>query len=301
VTPRLRNLALAATTASVGLVPALDARADENYFGYSYGGETLPRGHFELYNWLTWRHDKGGGDYDALDLKQEVEYGITDRFQTALELNESYHAIHDSAPFEEDPETGARESEFSNRHELAFQGVEAEFKYAFLSPYKDPLGLALFVAPGYNRVDKVSGEHETEWELETKLILQKNFLDDQLIAVFNASPEFELGKGRGDHDTESELALEFAGGLIYRFLPKWYAGVEARYHSEYPNFDDEWTREHWATFVGPVVHYASERWWATLTVLPQVYGKPQEEEQSRQLHLDEHERVEVRFKTGFNF
>jgi len=277
------------------------ARADENFFGYSYGTETLPKGHWELYNWLTWRHDKGSGDYDALDLKQEFEYGFTDRFQASLYLDEAYHAVHDSAPFEGTDEAGNRESEFPNRHEFAFQGVQTSFKYAFLSPYKDPVGLALYVEPGYSRVEKVSGEHQDEWELETKLLLQKNFLDDQLIAVFNATPEFELNKVRGAHDTEAELALEFTGGLIYRFLPRWYAGIEARYHSEYPNFDDELTREHWAAFVGPVIHYGTERWWFTLTALPQVYGKPQDEDRSRTLHLDEHERFELRLKTGINF
>jgi hypothetical protein len=290
-----------AATVTLGIVPGLDATADENFFGYSYGTETLPKGHFELYSWTTWRHDKGGGDYDALDLKQEVEYGFTDRFQASLYLKQAYHALHDSAPFEENEATGARESEFANRNELAFDGVEAEFKYAFLSPYKDPVGLALYAEPGWSRIDKVSGEHEEQWELETKLMLQKNFLDDQLIAVFNATPEFELKKARGAHDTESELELEFTGGLTYRLAPKWYAGIEARYHSDYPNFDDEWTRENWAVFVGPVVHYTTERWWATLTVLPQVYGKPQVEERSRQLELDDHERLEVRLKTGFNF
>jgi hypothetical protein len=299
VNPRLRIGTVAAAVAWA-LVLGVAAHADENYFGYSYGTETLPKGRWELYNWLSWRHDKGGGDYDALDLKQEIEYGITDRFQASLYLNEAYHAIHDSAPFEEG-EDGERESEFPNRHEFAFQGVQTSFKYAFLSPYKDPLGLAVYVEPGYSRIDKVKGEHADEWELETKLLLQKNLLDDQLIAVFNATPEFELKKIRGEHDTEAELELEFTGGLIYRIAPKWFAGIEARYHSDYPNFDDEWTRENWAMYVGPVLHYATERWWATLTVLPQVYGKPQVEERSRQLELDDHERLEVRLKTGFNF
>jgi Family of unknown function (DUF6662) len=294
----LRSL-LVPVVALVALL-ATAAHADENFFGYSYGSETLPKGKWELYNWLTWRTSKGAGDYDALDLKQEIEYGITDRFQASLYLNERYHAIEDSAPLEENDE-GEEEPEFGNRDEFAFQGVQLAFKYNVLSPYEDPLGLALYLEPGYSRIDKISGEHEDEWELEAKLILQKNFLDDQLIAVLNISPEMEWEKGRGEHETETELPLEFTGGLIYRLAPKWYAGVEARYHSEYPNFPDEITREHWAMFVGPVIHYGAERWWFTLTALPQVYGKPQEEERSHTLHLAEHERFELRLKTGINF
>jgi len=278
-----------------GVIVAAAASADENMFGYSYGSETLPKGGLELYNWLTWRHGKGAGDYDALDLSQEVEYGITDHLQASLYLNSEYHAIDDAAPIEDG------EPEYGNRDRFAFKGVASEFKYAFLSPYEDALGFAVYVEPAWSRIDKITGGHGNEWELETKAIFQKNFLDDQLIAVLNITPEMELEKGRHEHETESELAVEFTGGLTYRIAPNWYAGIEARYHSVYPNFPADVDRENWATFVGPALHYGSKRWWATLTVLPQVYGEPHEKDRSDTLHLDEYERVEVRLKTGFDF
>ena len=148
---------------------------------------------------------------------------------------------------------------------------------------------------------KISGEKQNQWSLEFKGIFQKNFLDDQLIAVLNITPELETRKFIGSSKWETELELEFTGGLTYRFAPGWYAGVEMRYHSEYPDFVHELKREHWAMFAGPVVHYGAEKWWATLTILPQFYGEPHDPTRSNVLHLGEHEKLEVRLKTGINF
>jgi hypothetical protein len=46
------------------------------------------------------------------------------------------------------------------------------------------------------------------------------------------------------------------------------------------------------------VHYGSAKWWATLTVLPQVAGDP---DTRWGLELDEHTRIEVRLIAGYNF
>ena len=278
---------------------ASNAAADENLFGYSYSSETLPKGAFEFYNWVTWRTSKGQGTYNALDLKQEIEYGITDRLQTSFYVTQRYNAIGGAAPLED--EDGVLTPEYPDRDQFAFQGVQASLKYNVLSPYKDPLGFAVYVEPGWSRVFKISGEKQNEWSLEFKGIFQKNFLDDQLVAVLNITPELETRKFIGSSTWETELALEFTTGLTYRFAPKWYAGVEMRYHSEYPDFVHQLKREHWAMFAGPVIHYGGERWWFTLTALPQFYGEPHDDSRSEILHLGEHETIEVRLKTGINF
>src|SRR5258708_29110496 len=82
-----RFLLISLSSASLLVLPV---RGDENYFGYSYGSETLPKGKWELYSWTTGRFGKGTGSYSAFDRKQEVEYGITDRFQIALEWKENH-------------------------------------------------------------------------------------------------------------------------------------------------------------------------------------------------------------------
>lgn len=282
------GFAVAAAAALAGSA----ASADENMFGYSYGSETLPKGKNEAYVWVTHRADKGEGSYRATDTKFELEHGLTDRFQMSGYLNFESHKISGLEPAFEDQD---RPFELS--------GAQVSFKYALLSPYKDPIGLAIYFEPGWSRIDKVSGERNREFELETKLIAQKNFMNDQLIWVGNLTYEQEFEKEREDghysHGWDQEAALELTTGLSYRFAPNWFAGVEARYHSEYPDFPATVDREHYAIFLGPTLHYGGERMWFTATWLPQVKGSPHEPGSS--LHLEEHEKNEFRLKVGYNF
>lgn len=290
----IRKLCVAFSATSALLLPTA-AHADENYFGYSYGAETLPAGATEAYVWATDRRGKGEGHYDAQDYKLEIEHGITDRFQVSGYLNFVSHHIRGLEPEFEDVD-----------RDFGFQGLQASFKYNVLSPYKDKVGLAFYVEPGWSRIHKVEGERVTEYELELKAIVQKNFLDDKLIWVTNLTlePEWEKEKSEvtpGEFETEweKELAIEATTGLSYRVASNWFLGVEGRYHSEYPDWTKGLHREHYAFFAGPSIHYGGKRWWFTATYLPQVYGSPNTGGSS--LHLDEHEKREFRLKVGYNF
>ncbi|MGB8170083.1 MAG: DUF6662 family protein [Chthoniobacteraceae bacterium] len=294
---RILSATFAALVAASLLAVGGRLRADENLFGYAYGAETLPKGKWEVYSWNTARFDKGKGTYTAWDFKQEIEYGLTDRLQLSFYVNERFHDIGGgSVESEEGGESDVRLNRF------AYEGNQLSLKYMALSPFKDPIGLAFYIEPGYSLVDKISGEKITEWELETKIIVQKNFFDDQLITTLNLTGEFEWERARPSHGEEfnGEMIAEITGGISYRIAPKWYVGVEGRYHTEFPNMDVN-KQEHWAIFAGPVVHYGTERWWATLTWLPQITGWPNDPERSNNLHFEEHERNEIRLKVGYNF
>jgi len=53
-------------------------------------------------------------------------------------------------------------------------------------------------------------------------------------------------------------------------------------------------------FVGPVVSYRQEEWWAALTVLPQIFGANFQGNPggNSQLELEGHERVNIRLLFG---
>jgi hypothetical protein len=291
---RLMGVLIASCLA--GGLASTRAQADENLWGYTYGSETLPKGAWEFYQWATWRQGKGEGTYDALDLRTELEYGITDRFQASAYLNTVYQHINNTGPV--DPDTGQRE--FPNTNAFAFQGVSLEFKYALTSPYKDPIGVALYFEPSYSRVNKESGQSGTEYELEPKIIVQKNFLEDQLIAAANLTAEFEWERFPDNAPMERELKLELTSGLSYRFAPNWFAGPEARLQGVYGNMNLG-DRVAWALFAGPAIHYAAQKWWATLSIMPQIMGGPRDPALSSHLNFDEFERTEVRLKVGINF
>ena len=65
---------------------ATSARADERKFTYSYEAKTLPKGTWEFEQWATLETGKKEGSWDRLNLREEIEYGITDRLTTAVYL-----------------------------------------------------------------------------------------------------------------------------------------------------------------------------------------------------------------------
>ncbi|MES2136422.1 MAG: DUF6662 family protein [Pseudomonadota bacterium] len=274
---------------------ATPARADENYFGYSYGSETVPKGGTEAYLWATDRRGKGQGKYSAQDYRLELEHGFTDRFQVSGYLNFESHDVRGLEPGFEDVKRG-----------LGFKGVQTAFKYAVLSPYKDGIGLAFYVEPGWSRINSLTGERGTEYELELKAILQKNFLDDRLIWVGNLTFEPEWEKeveidavsGAREVEWKKEAVLEASTGLAYRVASNWMLGVEGRYTSIYPDWTKQFDRETYAVSAGPAIHYAGRKWWFTATYLPQLFGRPSP---IGSRALDEYEKRELRLKVGYNF
>jgi hypothetical protein len=263
---------------------ATAARADENYFGYTYGSETLPKDRWEVYQWATSRTGKADGTYRALDLQTEIEYGFTDRLQGSLYLNALQHDL-------------ARVTDFKNRDQFRFNGFQGALKYSLKSPYKDGYGLAVYLEPGYKRYSGKSGARVDTFFLEPKVIVQKNFLGDTLIWAGNFSAEFERKHDRDEREWESELELQFSTGLSYRFAPNWFAGVEALATTAFERMHLDALGEY-GVFAGPNLHYANKAWWATLTVLPQLTGWP---ETNGRRDLEHFEKLQVRLKVGVNF
>lgn len=281
---RFRSIRSALLAAAILPALASTMHADENNFGYAYGTEILPKGHSEIYQWVTYRTGKADGSYRALDLQTEFEHGISDRLQASLYLNAIQHNVSDV--------TG-----FTDRDQFRFNGLQGSLKYSLSSPYKDPVGVALYVEPGYKRYSRKSGKREDIYFFETKLLLQKNAMEGALIWVANLTAELERENDIGAGEWETELELQFSGGFSYRIAPGWFVGAETLFTSAFEGarLDD---LGEYAIFAGPNLHYASARWWTTLTVMPQLTGWP---ENSGARNLDNFEKVEVRLKVGINF
>jgi hypothetical protein len=276
------------------------ATAGESPFGYIYTTDTHPRGTLELEQWATFRRGKLHGDYLLGQYRTELEYGVTDRFQASLYWNAySVNANANDANGETSgpyvPEDIDRSSRY--RRGLTHDGWSAEFIHRLLSPYTDAIGLALYLEPTVGKFKK---------ELEGKIILQKNLLDDLVVIGYNltVAPEWEKKAGEVENITELEHML----GVSYRFAPRWSAALELRNHNEYSSHSlNGRHQEHSAWFLGPTLHYASNSWWVTATWLPQMpwarcYGEDQCAETSGgRIYGDEHERNEFRIKLGLLF
>lgn len=268
-----KKLILSLAVFAASMAPAM---ADERFFTYVYESDVLPKGRWEFEQWLTYRRGYPDGDRNynrhLWDFREEIEYGLTDRLSAALYLN-----------FRQDQKV-ARRKGFSDDSSFKFKGLSTEFKYQLLNPNTQPVGFALYLEPTFNG---------NEQELEYKAIFSK-MLNDRWVLAANASYEQEWEREDGENKRES--VLEFTAGAAYRFNPHWSLGVEGRYHSVYHGLG---LNDHLGTgwFVGPNVHYGSSRWWATLSVMPQITGNPSDGGIDR----GEHQTIETRLIFGVNF
>jgi hypothetical protein len=258
---------------SLGAV--LNGRADERLFTYTYEPETLPQGSWALEQWVTWRAGRtdqvGQDDYNKFEFREELEYGVTDRYTVALYLNTEHLSYRDAA--------GDKFSDFD------FASVSLENVYMVLNPAEKPVGLSLYV-------EGALGNGEAE--IEEKIILGQRHGNWKWALNLVHATEWE------DDYNEYEGELEFDFGLAYELSSRWALGFEVRGQSHIPEYEEF---EDFALYVGPVLSYRTDRWFAALTVMPQVYGDNFDGDPDGEPHLDlaHHERWNTRLIFGFNF
>jgi hypothetical protein len=264
---------------TAGILSTMTAMATERYFTYTYEPETMPKGAAEFEQWVTLATqrsaDVGQENYNRWELREELEYGVTDNYTAAFYIN-----LLQATNFK-DPATGDTVSEND------FEGVSLENRYMLLNPAEHAVGVALYFEPAY------SGE---DAEIEEKIIIGQRWGDWKWALNIVNETEWDLNGGG------SEGIFEVDFGLTRHLNPHWSLGIEFRNHNVIPAYND-W--EFTAFFLGPVVTYTTEKWWATLTVLPQVWGTntsggPDPDGVSG-LELEDHERVDVRLIFGIGF
>jgi hypothetical protein len=268
---------------------ALELRADEQLFGFVRGAETLPKGQSELYQFATFRTGKNEGNYSGMDFETEIEHGFTDRFQASLSLENRYiynRGVH-----------GDRDA-LNDTEAYRFGGVSSALKYRLLSPFKDPIGVALRLEGGYLLHDEVDGLPEHEGYIAPEIDLQKNFRDDTLITEMWMGTEWAWGKKPAEQYPR-ELAFQGGLGASYRVARNWFIGVESNIRAEYPLFKLS-QFEHYVIYAGPSIHYSAKRWWATLTVVHQVWGGGIGEPLDGKTYAEETD-WQIRLKVGLNF
>lgn len=304
---------LAAASALLVIAPTA-AHADENLWIYTRSAETLPDGATELKASVVSRRGKADSDYAFNDIRFEAEHGITDRLTvngTVIVFDHDYSTTNpDLQPFfDTQGGTGGR----FNKTQIG--GLEVGAKYNILSPYKDGVGVAV----------KLIGEHRFKYRLDgakinqdtvaLQLFLQKNFLDNQLILAFSPKIEWEDRKSPGV--IEKEIALDIAAGVAYRVAPKFSIGAEFRHQSDYlspfdtvageydPNlspskfpfkFGSQYQN---GNYLGPTIHYADKKFWATAGVLWQISGGGEFAFNRNGKNVDEHEKVHIGLTLGF--
>jgi hypothetical protein len=251
------------------------SRADERRFTHVYEPETLPEGALEFENWVTLgagrSSEVGQENYHQWDLRQELEYGVSDRYTLGLYLNEGATGFRD-------PATGGSVSSFD------FAGVSLENRFNLLNPAERPLGLTLYLEGTY------AGD---EAEVEEKIILGQRHGNWKWALNLEHATEWE------DELSEVEGEVGASLGVAYDLGSHWSVGLELRNQTLLPGYERV---ESCALFLGPVVSFRQERGWVALSVLPQIHGWNfgGDPDGHSGLDLAEQERIQVRLLIGLD-
>jgi opacity protein-like surface antigen len=229
------------------------AQAGEGSFGWIYTLDLQPKGTMEFEQRLQLNRSQAQGKYDLWQARTEVEYGVSENFQLAAYLNTSSVSAWRNYPDGSTAGWLVPSSAGTDRYNRSrVDGVSLEAIWRLTNPVTDPLGIGFYLETTTGAVKD---------ELEGRLLLQSNFMDDKLVLAANL--HFAVEKVKFDKlEIGRESMMDVLAGASYRFAPNWTAGVEYRFHNDFEGyaFNTQTQRAH---FIGPNLHYATKDWWVT--------------------------------------
>ncbi len=286
---KLKELLQSLFVASVLISPTY---AGEGLFGWIYTLDLQPKGSYEFEQRAQLNH-KQKGDYDNWKYRTEIEYGVTDNFQLAGYINTNkINAYKNDKNYEtaggDIPENIHPDSRYKNKR---FESVSLEGIYRLTNPVVDPIGLGIYLEPEIGSNIK---------EIEARFLLQKNMIDDRLILASNLVFTSEKDSFMNPAEPEKASHFDLLASTSYRFASNWNGGIEYRYHNDYAGYFYQSVTQH-GHFVGPNIHYASQKWWATVAWRHQLSGTCHNagvNECADGYVMDDHGREEFMFKLG---
>ena len=269
------------------------AHAGEGSFGWVYTLDLQPKGTLEFEQRLQFNQGQARGTYGLWQARTELEYGVSEDFQIAAYLNTSH--VRANQNYSDGSTSGwlvpssAGTSPYSRNR---IDGVSLEGIWRFSNPVIDPIGVGLYLEATTGPVKD---------ELESRLLLQSNFLDDRLVMAANLQLSTERVKYNAP-DIGKESMADLLLGLSYRVANNWTAGMEYRFHNDFEGYTYNHPTQR-AHFIGPNMHYATKAWWVTAAWRYQIKGQsqcwePGAAECSNGRVWDSHSRNEVMFKFG---
>ncbi len=247
--------------------------ANEHRFGYVYETGVLAPGAKELESYTTLRAGREEY-YSALDHRLSFEVGVAPNLMTAFYLNMNNTTSADTV--------GNMTTQFE------WQGFSNEWKLKLMDPLADAVGLGLYAELTFNTAGM---------ELEPKILVDKQI--GKWILAANLITEFEYEATANGMEL-AEIAPDASLGATYALAKGVHLGVEARNHNAVLK-NDSGRMEHAfsALYAGPVIAYATESWWMTFSVLPQLPALSKAEGGSI-LELDDGEKINARLLFSFH-
>lgn len=225
------------------LATALPVFASERRFTYVYEATTAAKGEVELETWVTWKtlqvDDQRGNRFD---FRHEIEYGITDRLQLGIYVAD--WKVLDKVAGGEDGT------------QAIYEDSAVEVIYNLTNPVTDIIGSAV-----YGEV-KLGDQ---KFELESKLILQKNF--GPIVVAYNATLEAEWEGERFGYFNERKGKFEQSLGASYQLTPNFLFGGEFLHEIEFDEWQDVGDS---IVYVGPNASFRFGHFFVTTTAMIQA-------------------------------
>jgi hypothetical protein len=222
----------------VGSILVGKAEAGARRFTYVYEATTAAPGPVEMENWFTWgTNPSEERRFNALDLRHELEFGVTEHLQLGIYL----------------ADWGYREDPGAHEHGFSYQSSAIEAIYNLTNPTTDLAGSAFY---GEVRVGP------EELELETKLILQKNV--GRFVLAYNSTLE---AVWEGNRLQEKGGEFSESCGVSYEVSPTLLLGAELLHEIDLPDWSEPGDS---VVYAGPNLSYRRKNWWATVTPLVQL-------------------------------
>lgn len=261
----------AISLATLGILAAAPAQANERHFTYVYETNVLAPGVIEIEPWSTMRLGKDRY-YTGIDNRLEFEVGVAENLQTALYINFGVEGARTDAGIV----SGANH-----------KGISSEWKWKLSDAVADAVGSALYF-------EGTLGSDELE--LEGKVLLDKRV--GPWHVAFNAIYELE----RNDAEDILEHKVAATAGVTYFLSQYMTVGLEAM---DFNIFEPEKVGgsaelEHGAVFAGPVLGWSRGNAWLAASLTPQLFGYGGAVPAGRGLNLDDFERVQARLLMGFH-
>jgi hypothetical protein len=246
---------LLATAIALSTATSPSAQSEDRIYSYLYPTTTAAKGEWECEHWFTYSAFNSMGRFD---FRHEIEYGVTDRFQLGLSLaNWRYEHPH------------------AGKSGADFRSTSLEAIYNLTDPEHSPFGSALYGEISLG---------DQEFELEAKLLLEKNFGPLNIAYNFKFESEWE-GTNLGELDESNALFGNYLGAS-YPLLPGCRAGFELVH---------EWESENWKSrsdddlYLGPSLSWSKGEFYLTATALWSL------------LEAEGSPRNQVRLIAGFEF
>ena len=217
----------------------------KHIFGFTEGTDVGDAGDKEMEFTTTGSIGKrGGGGYNAIEQQAVYEAAPSERFG------------YEIGPLGVSQQI-ANVPGLSNLSQTSFSGFFVEPKYIFLKRGIDaPFGFAVSVAPEWSRIETVTGDHVSNFELDTKLYFDSELIEKKLYAAINLVYAPEMGRETGVGFSQYALAGATAA-LTWRITPSLAIGAETEFYQVYNSLGFT-GRTGSAAYVGPTL-------WAQIT------------------------------------